>query len=94
MYEERELDNMRPLQGRLAILSNQLELALSRLGTLVAAAAKVEEEVHLWEAADEWNEENLGGLLDFVPSRFPDSHEPQEPPAPTGKGVGHDHDQG
>ena len=88
MYDERTIQEMRPLQGRLATLSNELELALARVEALVVEVGKVEEEVSLWEAAERHDGENLDGLVRYVLCRYPDDQESQEPSSPTGQGGG------
>ncbi len=86
MYDERTIREMPPLKGRLAILSNELELALARVEALVVEVGKVEEEVSLWEAAERHDGENLDGLVRYVLCRYPDDQESQEPSSPTGQG--------
>ena len=88
MYDEGTIREMPPLKGRLAILSNDLELALARVEALVVEVGKVEEEVQLWEAAERHNGENLDGLVRYVLCRYPDDQESQEPSSPTGQGGG------
>ena len=88
MYDERTIREMPPLKGRLAILSNDLELALARVEALVVEVGKVEEEVSLWEAAERHDGENLDGLVRYVLCRYPDDQEPQGSPSPTGQGGG------
>ena len=59
MYQRRTLRKMKPVQRRLAIQCNEIERVQRRLRRL----AEVEQEVLLWEAADNNDRDNLVGLL-------------------------------
>ena len=63
MYQRRTLRKMKPVQRRLAIQYNEIERVQRRLRRLVEEVAGVEQEVLLWEAADNNDRDNLVGML-------------------------------